>query len=876
MGFSLRAKLRGTVAAVLVGAVIASCGGFAAVKTANENQITAPDSVTPDSGSVVGGTTTTIHANWQPVFVQMVSGRAQTIAIDATGTVWAWGQNSNGVIAPPADIAGQQNYNRPVKVQGLEGVKVIHVSIGTNGNAFAVDEDGTLWGWGRYMGGGFTDTSVAAPIIFPEFAGKKVVAAAMTGNSFTVSLDDASTWSWGVNVASNTNGQQGTGVAWSPTPVRVSTLDGKQIIRLQGSMDPNNAMFALDSTGGMWGWGYNSTRILGDGTSTNKSLPVQPSGFAGKKIVDFDNYHGFTVAVDEDGRVWGWGNRANAVLGDGYTGGGSYLAAPQVFPQWGDNIVAVAAGSTHTLALDADGSVYTVGANGYGQLMNGAYASQLAITQVAALSDKKALAIDAGQYTSYVMTDDGRLFAAGAGSVGQIGDGKIPLVNAVLPTEALAPELEFTRVMFDGIEGTALTNLGDAQATVVTPPHAAGPVDVQVSMTLGGTLIEPDTILTDGFTYLADVPPTGIVDPLDETVVVGESATFTAAATAAPNTGPLHVQWQVSDDDGVTWVDVPGATSASYTIASTVLGQTGERYRAVFSTVDYSASVTTNSALLTVTPVPMPPPTDVIDPEDQTVQEGQTATFTADATAAPGTGPLAVQWQRSDDGGVTWADVAGGVGTSYTTPATVMADDDARFRVRFTTIDGLTSVFTNPAKLTVLKATFLSIEVDSVGSALSVNVVDVEKLSSVKQTVRVRTNAADGYLLSVSTHTEDRSFNHEGGAGALHPGEGTVLAPGVLATGSWGFRVDGVGGFGGLTIPEKNVVGGGSFSWAGVPGALAPAAIRSASAGTCAASVLDEGACAFAETDVWYAMRVAPGTPSGHYSQTVLYTVVAN
>ncbi|MFT0761778.1 hypothetical protein VRY54_01750 [Actinomyces sp. F1_1611] len=586
----------------------------------------------------------------------------------------------------------------------MEGIKVAKVAIGTSGNALAVAEDGTLWGWGKYMGPGFSDIGSARQIDFPEFSGKKVIAAAATANSFTVALDDATTWSWGVNSASNNNGQYGVGTnTWSSTPVQLPALNGKQIVRLEGSMDPNNNMFALDADGGLWGWGYNGLRILGDGSSANKNAPVQPVGFAGKKIVDFDAYQGHMVAVDDEGSLWGWGNQLNAVFGNGWTGGSSFFSTPQKLTQWGDNFVAVSVGSQHTIAVTADGKLYAAGSNGYGQLGNGSNASNLAPQLVEGLDSVKILDTDAGQYSSYAMSNDGRVYAFGRGDSGQIGDDKIPLTaSALLPVETLAPELQFTKVQFDGIEGTSLTNLGDARATVVTPAHPAGPVDVQVSMTLGGTPIEPDTVLVDGFTYIADIPPSDLVHPEDVTVVEGEAASFSADATAAPGTGPLSVQWQQSTDDGLTWTDIPDAHSTTYSIAATTLSQSGNRYRAVFSTVDDEASSTTNSALLTVTPTPMAPPTDIVDPVDQTVTEGEAASFSADATAAPGTGPLSVQWQQSTDDGLTWTDISGATGLTYTTPATTMSDDGMKFRALFTTVDGLTTVNTGAALLTVL------------------------------------------------------------------------------------------------------------------------------------------------------------------------------
>ena len=65
-----------------------------------------------------------------------------------------------------------------------------------------------------------------------------------------------------------------------------------------------------------------------------------------------------------------------------------------------------------------------------------------------------------------------------------------------------------------------------------------------------------------------------------------------------------------------------------------------------------------------------------VQPADRSVVVGTTATFEVVATHATGH-----QWQRSNDGGTTFADVAGATGASHTTPVTALADDGARYRV---------------------------------------------------------------------------------------------------------------------------------------------------------------------------------------------------
>ena len=95
-----------------------------------------------------------------------------------------------------------------------------------------------------------------------------------------------------------------------------------------------------------------------------------------------------------------------------------------------------------------------------------------------------------------------------------------------------------------------------------------------------------------------------------------------------------------------------------------------------------------NAATLTVNAIAAPVIT--VQPANQVVFEGQSATFNVTATGAS---PLSYQWQR--DG----ADIAGATNSSYTTPATTLADDGATFLCQVTNPGGTTP--SNPATLAV-------------------------------------------------------------------------------------------------------------------------------------------------------------------------------
>lgn len=94
------------------------------------------------------------------------------------------------------------------------------------------------------------------------------------------------------------------------------------------------------------------------------------------------------------------------------------------------------------------------------------------------------------------------------------------------------------------------------------------------------------------------LPPTITQHPANQTVVAGNSVTFTAQATGVPSPG---VQWQVSSDGGANWSNF-GSNSNTLTF-TTSANDNGKRYRAVYSNY-VNNSVPTNAATLTVNSPP--------------------------------------------------------------------------------------------------------------------------------------------------------------------------------------------------------------------------------------------------------------------------------
>jgi hypothetical protein len=185
------------------------------------------------------------------------------------------------------------------------------------------------------------------------------------------------------------------------------------------------------------------------------------------------------------------------------------------------------------------------------------------------------------------------------------------------------------------------------------------------------------TITSAAVTLTVDTTPGFTTQPANVTVTAGQPATFTVVATG---TAPLDYQWQ----QGTT--NIAGATSASYTIAITSASDNGSTFRVIVTNA--VGNVTSNSATLTVNSAP----SITVQPSDQTVIAGQTATFTVAAIGSPAP---TYQWQSATTSG----NIPGATSASYTTPATMLADNGSTFQVVVTNAVG--SQTSRAATLTV-------------------------------------------------------------------------------------------------------------------------------------------------------------------------------
>ncbi|MGV3661074.1 MAG: cadherin-like beta sandwich domain-containing protein, partial [Prosthecobacter sp.] len=173
------------------------------------------------------------------------------------------------------------------------------------------------------------------------------------------------------------------------------------------------------------GWGNSSSGQL---TYNSRNL-LAGSAFATRVPLAVAAGGGHSLAVFADGTLAGWGANASGQLGRGTTNSTSYEPAAVSTAGTalaGKVVVAVAAGSYHSLALCSDGTLATWGDNFYGQLGNGtttASSVPVAVTTTdTPLEGKSVVAISAGRYHNLALCSDGTLVAWGSNEVARLGN----------------------------------------------------------------------------------------------------------------------------------------------------------------------------------------------------------------------------------------------------------------------------------------------------------------------------------------------------------------------------------------------------------------------------------------------------------------------
>lgn len=362
----------------------------------------------------------------------VAAGFNHCLARKMDGTVWAWGSNDSMQLGD----GSFDDQGIPQIVPGL--TNVVAIAGGMTASA-AVRSDGSVWWWGTLPVNSIAPAPAPTHILSVQNAKSVAV-----GDSHIVILcHDGSVLTLGGNSA----GQLGNG-GYDENAVATSVPGINDAVAIAAG---SNYSAVLRSDGTVWAWGGNGIGLTGTAEPSTLTSPVPVSGFT--NVVSISASKSALIAIRQDGSVVCRGGNRYALAGDGFSpvrtkplqlAGRSDLravaaCANQVLLLASDGTVlragaegfvpvnglssvsAISLGTTHSLALRSDGTVWSWGNNSYGELGNGTTTFSSAPVQAEGLSG--VVRIDGGMYYSSALLSDGTVRSWGQNGHAELGDG---------------------------------------------------------------------------------------------------------------------------------------------------------------------------------------------------------------------------------------------------------------------------------------------------------------------------------------------------------------------------------------------------------------------------------------------------------------------
>jgi alpha-tubulin suppressor-like RCC1 family protein len=346
--------------------------------------------------------------------------------------VWGWGSRSSGEIGDDLPLSK----NTPVSVLGA--VKTFcQIGAGSN-HIVTIDKNGRAWGWGANGSGRIGDNSTVSKVTPVSILGAvKTFCQIIGGNEHSLAIDkNGRAWAWGSSIFG--------GLGDNSTVSKLTPVSVRGVVKTFCKISAGSAhSLAVDKNGRAWAWGYNILGHLGDNSTVSKLTPVSVRGVV-KTFCQISAGGDHSLAIDKNGRAWGWGFGGNGRIGDNSTTQRltpvSVLGAVKTFCQ-------IDAGSNHSLAIDKNGRAWGWGLNNAGELGVGGVISVFTPITITGAT-KTFCRISAGDGFSTAIDKNGRAWGWGGNNGGQIGDNSI--ISKVTPVSVLGTVRTFCQITAGG------------------------------------------------------------------------------------------------------------------------------------------------------------------------------------------------------------------------------------------------------------------------------------------------------------------------------------------------------------------------------------------------------------------------------------------
>jgi len=335
-------------------------------------------------------------------------------------SVYSWGNGDDGQLGQPSierqGLTNSYNEREPRLVESLEPQDVTSVGCGVKHSA-AVTEDGRVLTWGKVTDsllghdGGNGSHCVHPHMVAEGLEGVKAKQV-VCGDLHTVVLTEEGnvfTWGWGGSFMSGA-GALGLGSMESKKRPEKVLFGGGDEVKLAKVATGKNHVMALGVSGEIWSWGRGENGRLGNGGNSDQLEPCPVDFFLDLDIVckDIACGNSFTLALTDDGRIYGWGKNDQSQLGIGAGMAMDVYAMEdmpvQITALANEKIVKIAAGGGHALAINDKGELFFWGMRLW-----------MEPHKMTALKEHHIAQAACGNGFSAVLTDAGQVFTWGKG-----------------------------------------------------------------------------------------------------------------------------------------------------------------------------------------------------------------------------------------------------------------------------------------------------------------------------------------------------------------------------------------------------------------------------------------------------------------------------
>lgn len=375
------------------------------------------------------------------------AGANHTAALLSGNLVCSWGRGEDG------QLGHGDAHDRPIPtiVSALDGCEITSVICGADHTT--AYSDSTLvvysWGWGDFGRLGHGDSSdLFIPQAIKTLQGLRIKQIACGDSHCLAVTINGEVQSWG----RNQNGQLGLGnTEDSLVPRKIQGFQGIAVKMVAAGAEHT---VAVTEDGKVYGWGWGRYGNLGLNDRNDRLVPEEVAAINGEKFTMVACGWRHTIAISDSGSLYTYGWSKYGQLGHGDNE--DHLVPCRVEGLRNAHITQISGGWRHTMALDVDGQLYGWGWNKFGQLGVGDNIDHSGPQRVKLPSEEEVVRVSCGWRHTVAITSKSNVFSWGRGTSGQLGHGDILDRNMPLLIEALS------------VDGSACEQIQTSKTTVLS------------------------------------------------------------------------------------------------------------------------------------------------------------------------------------------------------------------------------------------------------------------------------------------------------------------------------------------------------------------------------------------------------------------------